>query len=109
MAITALFGFWGYWCPYLQLGGLLGYLGFSTFSLPFPRPVQLLGLHYEQFLHPCQVWPHIQPWGSLISFSLASIPDYLTGGYLDDQDWDTEGLAARSCGQVGLYWRPWAA
>ena len=45
MAITALFGFWGYWRPYLQLGGLLGYLGFSTLSLPSPRELQSLGLH----------------------------------------------------------------
>ena len=32
MAITALFGFWGYWCPYLQLGSLLGYLRFFTLT-----------------------------------------------------------------------------
>ena len=35
MAITALFRFWGYWYPYLQLGGLFGvwHLSFTLFQI----------------------------------------------------------------------------
>ena len=80
-------------------------LGFSTLSLPSPRPLQSLTLHYDRLHQLCHIWPHFQPWGILIMFSLASIPDYLTGEYLDD----TEGLPAQSCGHVVLCWRPWAA
>ena len=83
-AITALFGYWGYWCPYLLLGGLLGYLGFSTFSLPFPKQVQSLGVHYEHLRRPCRAWPHIQLWGPLILISEASILNYLPGEYPGD-------------------------
>ena len=46
MAITALFGFWGYWCPYLQLN-LLGYLGF-----------------FHPHLHP--VPDHCSRWGCIM-------------------------------------------
>ena len=81
MAITALFVFWGYCCPYVQLGCLLGYFGFSTSSSPSPRHVQLFGLHYEQPRRPRQVWPHIEPWGPFIAFATALILDYLTGEY----------------------------
>ena len=72
--------------PYLDFGATgaptfnLGvYLAFSTFFLPFPRPVQSLGLHCEQLRRPCQVWPHIRRCGSLIRFSEDSILDFLTG------------------------------
>ena len=33
MAITALFGFWGYWCPYLHPWGFIGV--FRVFNLSF--------------------------------------------------------------------------
>ena len=84
MAITALFRFRGYWGPCLHVGGLLGYLGFSTSPSPSPRPLQSLGLHYDRLHHPYQVWPHIQPWGPLILSFKASIPEHVSGEYLDD-------------------------
>ena len=96
MAITALFGFWGYWCPYLQPGGLLGYLGFSTSSSPSPRQLQSLGLHYDRLHRPCQVWPHIRPWGPSIASPKASILDYLTGEYPGVYGLDISGLAAHA-------------
>ena len=43
MAITALFGFWRYWCPYLQYGGLLGYLGFFTLSFALSQTTTVVG------------------------------------------------------------------
>ena len=88
MAITALFGLWGYWCPYLHLGRYLGHLGFSTSPSPSPSQPQLLGLHYDRLHHPCQAWPHIQPWGPLILTSEASILNYLPGEYPGDYDGD---------------------
>ena len=95
--------------PTFSLEDSWGIWGFSTFPLPFPRPLQSLGLHYDGLHQLCHLWPQIQPWGPLIIFSLASISDYLTGEYFDDQNWDTEALAAKICGQVGLCWQPWAA
>ena len=88
--------------PYLDFGATgaptfnLGvYLGFSTFSLPFSRQVQSLGVHYEQLPRPCQLWPHIRPWGSLIRFSKDSIIDFLTGEYPGDYggELDISGMA----------------
>ena len=43
MAITALFGFCSYWCPYLQLGGLLGYLGFFNLSFTLSQTTAVVG------------------------------------------------------------------
>ena len=94
MAITALIGFWGYWCPFVQLEGLLGYLGVSTSPSPSPRQLQSLGLHYDRLHRPCQVWPHIRPWGPFIALFTASILDYLTGEYRDDCGRNISGLAA---------------
>ena len=96
MAITALFGFWGYWCPYLHLGGLLGYLGFSTSPSPSPRTLQSLGLHYDRLHLLCQVWPRTRPWGPYIAFFAASVLDYLTGEYPDDYGLEISGLAAQT-------------
>ena len=72
------------------------HLGFSTFSLPFPRQVQSLGLHYEQISRPSQVWPRIWPWGPYIAFFAASILDYLTAEYPDDYGLGISGLAAQT-------------
>ena len=94
MAITALFGFWGYWCLYLRLGGLLAYLGFSTSPSPSPRHLQSSGLHYDGLHRPCQVWPHTRSWGPFIAFFAAGILDYLSGEYPDDYGWSISGLAA---------------
>ena len=57
----ALFSFWGYWCPYLQLRGLLRYLGCSTSPSPSPRYLQSSGLHCSQLRRLCGVWSHIRP------------------------------------------------
>ena len=43
MAITALFGFWGYWCPYLQLGSFLGYLGVFTLTSTLSQTTAVVG------------------------------------------------------------------
>ena len=93
--------------PTFNLGVYWDTWGFSPSPSPCPRPLQSLGLHYGGIRQLCHVWPRIQPWGPLILFSLASIPDYLTGEYPEDYGLDTEGLAAPSCRQVELCRRPW--
>ena len=87
MTITSLFGVRGYRCPYVQLGSLLGHLGFSTSSSPSPRK-------HDRLRRPYQVWPHIPPWGNFFPFSTASILDYMTGEYPDDYGWNISGLVS---------------
>ena len=83
--------------PYLDFGLLVplpsawGFIGvFGVFNLFFAlsETMQSLGLHYEQLRHPCQAWPHIQPWGPLILSSEASIFNYLPSEYPGDYDGD---------------------
>eukprot|EP00670_Eutreptiella_braarudii_P003557 CAMPEP_0174300140 /NCGR_PEP_ID=MMETSP0809-20121228/58291_1 /TAXON_ID=73025 ORGANISM="Eutreptiella gymnastica-like, Strain CCMP1594" /NCGR_SAMPLE_ID=MMETSP0809 /ASSEMBLY_ACC=CAM_ASM_000658 /LENGTH=127 /DNA_ID=CAMNT_0015405681 /DNA_START=379 /DNA_END=763 /DNA_ORIENTATION=+ len=96
MAITALFGFWGYWCPYLQLGSLLGYLGFFTLTFTLSQTTAVVGAAFDRLHLPCRVWPRIQPWGPYIAFFAASILDYLTVEYPDDYGLEISGLAAQT-------------
>ena len=70
--------------PTFTLGVYWGIGCFETSASRSLSQLQAVGLQYDPFHHPSQVWPHIRHWGPLTLFFKASIPNYLTGEYPDD-------------------------